>query len=378
MSYILKQFDRDLLSFDVIENTSELIVRITDVNDENRAFLPLNLQVSDESLSSWLKKRSIPQNRQYVHKFLSKCGLSINRPMNIIEVSKGLSLNDCYWVVQDGFKGDFDSYNLYDNRMSNILGWIAFTGYGSSVRDSLKSSPEFTTNGMLPKCWRRVDGKIRLFKGGTSGASNSGKEPFSEYYASRIAEILGVNAIEYNIHKWKGILCSSCELFTDKEFAFMPVGRMVKTGGEKAVREYIFGLGDEYKRAYEDMLVLDAIICNTDRHFGNFGFLINNYTNTISGFAPLFDHGNSLFNFAGDEDYESYETLTEYIDTLQPSVYDGFIETAKEVVSDRHKKGLRRLANLDISTIKHSRYNLPNVKLKLIERVVRERAKMLL
>jgi hypothetical protein len=28
--------------------------------------------------------------------------LSINRPMSIIAICKGLSLNDSYWVVEDG------------------------------------------------------------------------------------------------------------------------------------------------------------------------------------------------------------------------------------------------------------------------------------
>ena len=88
--------------------------------------------------------------------------------MSIINVCKGLSLNDSYWVVEEGFSGTFSDYNLYDNRFSNILALIAFTGYGSSLRSSFRSSPEFSTNGMLPKCWRRVDGKIMLYKGGTS------------------------------------------------------------------------------------------------------------------------------------------------------------------------------------------------------------------
>ena len=46
--------------------------------------------------------------------------------------------------------------------------------------------------------------------------------------------------------------------------------------------------------ALEDMLVFDAIICNTDRHYGNFGVLVDNKTNAIAAPAPLFDHGNSL------------------------------------------------------------------------------------
>lgn len=66
--------------------------------------------------------------------------------MSIISVSKGLSLNDSYWVVDESFEGQFDNYNLYEDRFSQVLAYIAFTGYGSSIRSSLASSPEFTTN----------------------------------------------------------------------------------------------------------------------------------------------------------------------------------------------------------------------------------------
>ena len=68
---------------------------------------------------------------------------------------------------------------------------IAFTGYGSKARASLASSPEFTINGMLPKCWRRISRKV----GATSGASNTGNEPYSELYAYEIGTALGMNIV---------------------------------------------------------------------------------------------------------------------------------------------------------------------------------------
>jgi hypothetical protein len=296
--------------------------------------------------------------------------------MSILSVSKGLSLNDCYWVVEEGFEGGFSQYNLYENRFSRVLGLIAFTGYGSSVRTSLASCPEFTTNGMLPKCWRRENGVIRLYKGGTSGASNTGNEPYSEYYAAQIADALGINAISYGLSKWQGELCSTCELFTSKDYSFMPIGRLVTKGGMKAVREYYESLGEEFINALDDMLVLDAIICNVDRHFGNFGFLVDNRTNKIAAPAPLFDHGNSLFNLAGRDDLASGKALSDYADTLVPCVYDDFIGTAKKVLSNRHRDGLRRL--LDFRFKRHSRYNLDSKRLKLIEEQIHKRAQELL
>ena len=375
MAYELRHFDTPLLRFEAVDTTYAAELNITWINEEKRHLLPLDMEAEGESLFRWLKHRTIPKNRAFVHSFLSKCGLNLNRPLSIIQVSKGLSLNDCYWVVEEGFDGTFARYNLYDNRFSQILALIAFTGYGSSIRTSLASCPEFTTNGMLPKCWRRDSGRILLYKGGTSGAYNTGNEPYSEFYAAQIAKAMGIDAIEYKLSKWQGELCSTCELFTSKKYAYMPVGRLVR-GGMNAVAAFYESHGEEFVKALHDMLVFDAVVCNTDRHFGNFGFLVDNETNRIVAPAPLFDHGNSLFNFAGRDALASEESLQAYADTMVPCVYDDFFETARKVMTDEHRAALRRLLTFRFK--RHSRYNLPAQRLKLLEKMVQSRARKLL
>lgn len=141
MVFILKHCDKTILRFSANEASSNPDYKILWVTDE-KSLLPLGFELSEE----------------------------------------GLSLNDVYWVVPEDFDGKFADYNLYDNRFNRILSQIVFTGYGSSVKSSLLSSPEFTTNGMLPKCWRRINGKIELYKGSTSGFSNNGFEAVCEYY----------------------------------------------------------------------------------------------------------------------------------------------------------------------------------------------------
>ena len=376
MIYTIKHFDTPLLKFGADENSNDPNLEIIWIDEENKHLLPLDMETTSNSIYRWICHRIIPKNRAYSQNFLSKCGLSINRPMNIISVSKGLSLNDCYWVVEEGFDGTYDKFNLYDNRFSQVLALIAFTGYGSSIRTSLASCPEFTTNGMLPKCWRRVYSKVNLYKGGTMGASNTGNEPYSEFYACQIADALGISAVNYKLSKWKGELCSVCELFTSKEYSFMPVGRIVTKGGFEAVRDFYKSMGEDYVNALNDMIVLDAIICNPDRHFGNFGFLVDNKTNKIVAPAPLFDHGNSLFNFAGKSDLVSDEDLSEYADTLLPCVYDDFIAEAKSVMTPELQEKVRHLVNFKFK--KNPRYNLDNKRLKLIEKQIQKRARILL
>ncbi len=376
MIYTLMHFDTPLIVFSA-EKQAETNIRIIEVHKENKELFPLDLaEISERGIESWIKHRSIPKNRAYVDTLLSSLGLSVNRPLDLISVSKGLSLNDCYWLKQEDSSDSFDGVNLYDNRFSRVLGQIAFTGYGSSNVSGLTSSPEFTTNGMLPKCWRRIDGKILLYKGGTMGASNTGNEPYSEFYAYQIGKILGINVIPYNLSKWKDILCSTCELFTSKDVSFVPVGRIVRSGGMQAVKEYYKELGPEFEKALNDMFIFDALIFNTDRHYGNFGFLIDSHTNSIIAPAPLFDHGNSLFNFAGVDALKSKESFLKYAKAQMPCVYDDYVAEAKKVLTHDWRNAIRKL--LEFKLPKHSRYNLSKERLSLIEYAVSQRASELL
>ena len=124
------------------------------------------------------------------------------------------------------------------------------------------------------------------------------------------------------------------------------------------------------------MVVFDAVICNTDRHFGNFGFLIDNSTNKIASPAPLFDHGNALFNFAGKEYMASEATLDEYAKTREPRAYEDFMGTARSMMNDANREQLRHLLTFQFK--RHSHYNLPNEWLALIEGQIHKRARELL
>ena len=379
MLFTLKLFDTPLLTFSANPQSSDPEYHIVRQFQENAHLLPLGMEVTEHGLEQWLRHRTIPRNRAYVDALLSKTGLSINRPLGIIIVCKGLSLNDCYWVDAEGSGDTYAKVNWYDNRFSRELAWIAFTGYGSSnVRTSLASCPEFTTNGALPKCWRRIQGKIYLYKGGSVGASNAGFEPYSELYAWQIAKAMGIHAVPYTLTKdLNKTLCSKCELFTSKEQSFVSVGALVHSNSMKDVWEYYSRLGPAFTDALADMLVFDAVICNTDRHYGNFGVLVDNATNTITAPAPLFDHGNSLFNWAGLDVWENQKNLERYAVTQLPRVYDDFFATAQMVMQPRHRAMLRKLLDFRFDR-RATRYNLPPQRLKMLEKEVQHRARLLL
>ncbi len=144
----------------------------------------------------------------------------------------------------------------------------------------------------------------------------------------------------------------------------------------KAVRESYGKLGPEYVDALNDMIVFDAVIYNTDRHYGNFGVLVDSKTNQIIAPAPLFDHGNSLFNLAGEENWADEKLLKEYAGTLLPCVYEDYLEEAKKVLDGRLKEKLRNL--LTYSLQRSGAYHYPSDRLRLLSKMIQERVQEIL
>ncbi|MDR1328904.1 MAG: XRE family transcriptional regulator [Oscillospiraceae bacterium] len=373
-NYELRLYDAPLLTFELSNN--ELGGYSTDVLQvgEPQELFPLDLEMTGDGVLKWLGRRVIPKNRTFVQEILRSLGLSSNDTKGIIDVCKGLSLNDSYWIVPEGFAGKFADYNLYENRFSEILSLVAYTGVTQSDA-AFTTSPELTTNGMLPKAWRYIEGDgIYLYKGGMSGFANSGKEPFCEYYASQAAAAMGVDAISYDLENWKGILASKCKLFTDIDTAFIPIGRIVKSGGLDAVVKYYDGLGGKFADAVRDMLVFDALTYNEDRHFGNFGLLRDNRTGKITAPAPVFDNGISLFSYAMPDDYAD---LDEYAKTRSPAYGNMTFEgICRSLMTRRQSAMLRKM--LSFSFTRHPRLNLPEEHIAAIEKHLRKRASRLL
>ena len=366
---ILKHRDRELLRFEWVEPEG---VRILSVNDAERRFLPLEMkgEATDAALWNFLRHRVVPKHRQHIQTMLAELGIAYS-VRSLTEVSRGLSLNDVHWVSPDGFKADWRKVNLYDNPFSKIVGMMSFTGcgreaFGKGEPDQPETSPEFSTNGMLPKCWRRVDGQVVLYKGGTSGAANTGMEPYSEYYAAQLAAALDLPHIDYGLEKFKGVLCSTCPLFTSDRLGFVPAGRVVP--GERALADPRFA----------DIFFFDALILNTDRHLGNFGYLVNNDTNEIVGAAPIFDNGYGLFSLAMDRPdgrYDEIGDLRKFIRRIGPALYGKWCGFPGGISTEMQAR-LVKLKGFRFT--RHPTYNLSIRRLAAIEDFLQKRINLIL
>lgn len=363
---ILKHRDTEVLRFDWLEPQG---VRIVSVNDAALRFLPLDMhgEATDDGLWRWLKHRVVPKHRAYIEDLLARLGLNAHDLRGIVRICRGLSLNDVFWVVEDGFSGRWKDYNLYENRFSDIVAAIAFTGIGPGISEAWTSSPELTTNGMLAKCWRRKMGGIELYKSGTTGVLNAGFEPYSEFYASQVAEAMGIDFVPYGLSMFKGRLCSTCPLFTSDKYGYLPAGRILSR--EEALKDLRFA----------DIFLLDAVIFNTDRHMGNFGYLVDNDTNEIVGAAPVFDNGYGLFSLATwqpDGAFNEFDDLRRFVSRVRPALYTDWLKFQGTTLSDEQLACVRRLHGFRFC--RHKRYNLPAERLERIEDFTQKRVAQIL
>ena len=121
------------------------------------------------------------------------------------------------------------------------------------------------------------------------------------------------------------------------------------------------------------MILFDALIYNKDRHFGNFGLLVNNHTMEIIGLCPIFDNGASLFSYDDDFEMKDFSSLKKYAKNNCTSYYGiPFNDLVKAICTKNMIADLEKLKNFKF--VRHLKYNLSENRLKLIEGFIRERA----
>lgn len=343
----LRLFDETAIAFSVSMDQEK--TGFTHIASHGTAPLPLGLADSDEGLSRWLEARAIPCNRTYADRLCLQMGMDPADTFKIIEASHGLSLNDSYWVVPEGFPGTFDGWNLFENSFSQDLAIAAFAG--TLDRHHLGShelTPELTCGGSLPKAWR-IDsaGRRLLWKGQTSGFVPG--EALSESAASAIAEAAGLRHTAYWLDSWAGRTCSVCGCFCTRDISYVPFAVATgKTSLPDVVATALCLSAGTFEEV-ADMFLLDCICFNTDRHLTNFGFLYEPCTGSVIGLAPLFDNGRALFPNAGDEEIGAISSVSKL---SRPAFgAESFDILAARLVGDRQKAWIAKLGSTDLEDV---------------------------
>ena len=124
---------------------------------------------------------------------------------------------------------------------------------------------------------------------------------------------------------------------------------------------------------FADIFLFDALIFNTDRHMGNFGYLVDNDTNEIVGAAPIFDNGYGLFSLAVASEnvaFDEFKDLRLFAARVMLTLYTKWLGYPSGLTADQ----IRRLEPLRTFRFKRHKYhNLPSSRLNAIEDFIRNR-----
>lgn len=122
-----------------------------------------------------------------------------------------------------------------------------------------------------------------------------------------------------------------------------------------------------------DMLLFDAVIRNTDRHLGNFGFLVDILINKVIAPAPLFDHGLSLFCYVMGDDLENLEAQAKALTSVLHADFD---EGTHLLMGPVQRERLHKLIRFQFK--RHLSYNLTQTRLAALGRFIQKKASELL
>lgn len=332
MEYYLMNKDTKLMKFSIdgegVMEQCSVIEQYTD--------LPIWLP----DIDTWISKRSAAKHRKHVQSILDMMG---GRTLSgFIGLTHCLSLNDTLWVKSALENINWDSVSLYSNDFDEVVSKLSFDGNGLCGMKFSITSPELTTDGAFDKCWVKED-DIYLIKAGSTGASNAGREPYSEVLASQVYTCLCENSVQYKLTHYDGRVVSKCKLFTAEKYGYKAAAifNLVTPNISKLLNEFSkFGGEDNFRR----MIVADAVCINQDRHFGNFGFLVNNETFERVAMAPVFDYNLAMFPYA--DWYEGFPYMDKWIRERGPQIGTDYYETAKALMTTSIRSDLINLKDL--------------------------------
>jgi len=297
--FILKHKDVDVVELEIDENG--LVSSLGEIL--NGPHLPVGTVnesgIDPAELKDWWKNRSIPASRDGLRNFLES--LDIVLPQELLKRSFGLSLSDQYWICPRNEVLRWEDIDFFHNDFSEDIGNILFGKHDSKDAGAIDLiSPDNTSDGVLRKRWKIINGKRCLLK---SGSKPNNQEVANEVLASRICERLGIPYVNYWITEIDGDRYSVCEDFITGDTELVPAYRIKtlikKENHVSGYESYIakaeeLGISDARKRT-DMMLVLDFIIANNDRHYNNFGLVRNADTLEWISVAPIYDSGTSMW-----------------------------------------------------------------------------------
>lgn len=253
------------------------------------ALAPLCFRTGGD-LERWLEMRAIDRHRTNSRILKRVLRLGDTSDLNTALRVHGATITDDYWIRTD----DEPDLRWEDVRFSNdYFAEVALSGNIDSFTreytpEQMRTpSPELTNTGSYEKCWKLINGKWTMLKRGTP------EEIFSEIFVAELGKYLGFSMANYHLLD----NCSATEDFTEGRLNFEPMYNLSGENEEYAYNyDILLSLDPKLAKEYLDIIWMDALVLNIDRHTQNFGVLRERETGRIVSMAPNFDNNLALIS----------------------------------------------------------------------------------
>ena len=274
------------------------------------SFMPYNLYLEtandlDTRLNNlnnfyyWCSSRVLTLDRRFAKEILNSIGAKqavTDRDRAAIAISyHGLSLTDVYWIKFNRENVGFADLSLFRHSLSGAFADVSLNGRSLTVQNAELLKPndaagDIGTQGVAPKAWIRENGTFYLLKNGDE------RDVKAELLASKIARCFRAESVAYEPSAFEGKPVSRSRIITSEDASLVSMEAVdVYCVNHGLDRDAFVLKKDAY--AYHMMNLIDYLVGNTDRHWGNWGFLVKNDTNRLEKLYPLMDFNKSFLAY---------------------------------------------------------------------------------
>lgn len=321
---------RDIIIGEILED------EIVSINAE---LAPLYIK-NTRNFEGWLKLRSIDLHRTNSRLLKKVLRLSTSDEAEIVLSVHGLTITDNYWVRE---KNSTITYK--DIRFNtDIFSDLALYGDPNAFSLDKVLSPEITNIGSYEKCWKLKDGNWYIYKQGTDN------ERFSEAFTYELGYSLGFNMAKYTLED-KYIV--SEDFTNNASVNFEPMYSLVLDNEDyKFNIDILSKLNNGLVKQYLDIIFLDTIVMNVDRHTFNYGLIRDVQTGKILSLAPNFDNNLSLISRGYAKNTQRNDLLVKlFIEVLDEYNYDMPILTEELIKNVAENIAIKFNSEFDIDYI---------------------------
>ena len=250
---------------------------------KNAARCPLFL-LDHSDVKLWLANRTMDLTRGHSRSLRRIKGLLSKDEAAIALSVHGVTVSDNYWIKQAHETLSYQDVVFKDN--DSFL--VAFAGDVTGIEANNNPSPQLTLGGSLEKGWTLSDsGEWVLYK------RENPIEVFNELFCAYASRYFGIETAEYE-RTDGGIKTRNFASSANFEDATALFGEDCSDYAHSydVILSYF---GKDAANEYVKLLFFDAVVKNTDRHPGNFGFLRDRETGKFLSLSPNFDYNQTLF-----------------------------------------------------------------------------------